>query len=88
MKLLARYTGKVVTFNQPPTPSLVILSGEGKTCEATAPSDLLKAQGADYGGAEFEILIREDPSGRAVPTINRIVHVVPTPPEPSDDFNI
>jgi hypothetical protein len=88
MKLLAKFTGKVVTFNKPPTPSLVLLTGDGKTCEATAPSDLLQAQGVDYTGAEFEILINEGPSGVPVPTINKIVHVVAPAPEPSDDFNI
>ena len=59
MKLLAKYTGKLTTFNIPPTPSLVMLTeaGTGKTMEATAPSDKLQAAGIGDNGDEFEILI-------------------------------
>jgi hypothetical protein len=71
MKLLAKITGKLTTFNEPPTPSLVTLTdtSNGETMEATAPSDKLQVAGVVNNGDEFEILIHEDEYGKHIPTI-------------------
>ena len=71
MKLLAKFTGRVITFNEYPTPSLVTLTdtSNGKTMEATAPSDKLAEKGIINAGDEFEILIHQDDRGQHVPTI-------------------
>jgi len=83
MKLLAKFTGKVTTFNVPPTPSLVVITevSSGKTTEATAPSDKLLAEGINSNGDEFEILIHEGPGGKPVPTIRK----AGAPMEPTSD---
>ena len=87
MKLLAKFTGRVITFNEAPTPSLVSLTdtSNGKTMEATAPSDKLQEQGIVNGGDEFEILIHENERGQRIPSI--IKGSSPTE-EQKDDFAI
>jgi hypothetical protein len=87
MKLLAKFTGKLTTFNSPPTPSLVIITdtSTGKTMEATAPSDKLQAAGIINNGDDFEILIHENEQGKHVPSIRKGSFPIETP---TDDFAI
>jgi len=87
MKLLAKFTGRVITFNEPPTTSLITLTdtSNGATMEANAPSEKLQEKGIVNNGDDFEILLHQDDNGRQVPTI--IKGSSPTEAQ-KDDFAI
>lgn len=87
MKLLAKFTGKLVTFNEPPAPSHVTLTdtSNGKTIDATGPSDKLQEKGIINAGDDFEIIIEENDDGKQIATINK---VLPTPESSTNNFAI
>lgn len=64
MKELARYIGKVINLNLPPTPSSVILTevATQKSIETTIISEALIKEGVGMGD-EFEVIIQQSIDG-------------------------
>ena len=90
MTILAKILGKVIQFNEPPEPSIVSLlnAEKNESCETKGDSARLKAQGINFVGCEFEIIITRDERGRETSTMRNLT-TPSTPIEPlADEFSI
>ena len=74
MKILAKFLGKVTTFNPIPNPSYVTLKNlnTGEMCNSTAETKKLLEKGIDHSGCEFEIIVTESVDGTVTGNIQKM----------------
>ena len=74
MKIVAKYHGQVIKFNNPPEKSYVTLKDldTNKVVQTDAISEKLLEQGIDYDGCEFEVVVQESLDGKIEPIMRKI----------------
>lgn len=74
MKLVAKYIGRLIEYNEPPAPSHALLKDTktGNVQKVNVVSEKLGEKGITEPGAEFEVVIMEDDNKNATGTMARL----------------
>lgn len=74
MKLVAKYIGRLIEYNEPPAPSHALLKDTktGNVQKVNVVSEKLGERGITEPGAEFEVVIMEDEQKNTTATMSRL----------------